>query len=61
MIGEITVTKHLDSNNKHPEVLLSYDLMEGVANKEKILLATKPNLFLRLKLSPYQNWKFSML
>jgi hypothetical protein len=41
----IIVTKHLDSNNKHPKVLLCYDLMEGVTNKKEVLLATKPNLF----------------
>jgi hypothetical protein len=41
----ITITKHLDRNNKHPEVLLCYDLMVHVSNKEKLLLVAKPNLF----------------
>jgi hypothetical protein len=40
------ITKHLDNNTKHPKVLLCYDLMEGVIDKEEdILLTTKPNLF----------------
>ncbi len=41
----ITITKHLDNNNKHLEVLLCYDMIEGVTNKEEIFLATKPYLF----------------
>jgi hypothetical protein len=42
----ITVTKHLDNNTKHLELLLCYDLMEGVIDKEEeIFLATKPDLF----------------
>ncbi len=36
----IAMTKHLDSNTKCFEILLCYDLMEGVTkNKIKILFA----------------------
>jgi hypothetical protein len=31
----ITVIKHLDSNTKCFEVLLCYDLMEGIIDKEE--------------------------
>jgi hypothetical protein len=46
MVQTIVVTKHLNSNTKHPEVLLCYDLMKGVTNEEEeILFTTKSNLF----------------
>jgi hypothetical protein len=35
----IIVTKHLDNNSKFHEVLLCYNLMKGVINKEEILFA----------------------
>jgi hypothetical protein len=42
----IIVTKHLDSNSKHLEVLLRYYVMEGVRNeKEEIFLTSYSNLF----------------
>jgi hypothetical protein len=41
------VTKHLDSNTKHLEVLLCYDLTKGVTYKEEeILFVIKPDLFI---------------
>ncbi len=40
------MTKHLDSNTKHFEVLLCYNLMKGVTDKkEKIVSIIKPDLF----------------
>ncbi len=46
MVQTIVVTKHSDSNTKYLEVLLCYDMMEGVTNEEEeILFATKSNLF----------------
>ncbi len=40
------MTKHLDSNTKHFEVLLCYNLMKGVIDKkEKIVSIIKPDLF----------------
>jgi hypothetical protein len=47
MVLTIVVTKHLDSNTKRPQVLLCYDMMEGVIDKEaKILLIIKLDLFM---------------
>ncbi len=47
MVPTIVVTKHLDSNTKRPEVLLCYDMMEGVIDKEaKILLTIELDLFM---------------
>jgi hypothetical protein len=44
----IAITKHLDNNTKCPKVLLCYNLMEGVIDEEeKILLATKTNIYAR--------------
>jgi hypothetical protein len=46
MVQTIVVTKHLNNNTKHPEVLLCYDLMKVVTNEEEeILFTTKLNLF----------------
>jgi hypothetical protein len=43
----ITITKHLDNNTKCLEVLLCYDLMEGITYKEEeIFLVVKPNVFM---------------
>jgi hypothetical protein len=42
----ISITKHLDSNTKRPEVLLCYDLMKSVMDKkEEIFFIEKPDLF----------------
>ncbi len=42
----IIVTKHLDNNTKHLELLLCYDLMEGIIDKEEeIFLVAKLYLF----------------
>jgi hypothetical protein len=46
MMLTIVVTKHLDSNTKRFEVLLCYDLMEGVTDEEEqIFFAIELNLF----------------
>jgi hypothetical protein len=46
MMQTIVVTKHLDSNTKRLEVLLYYDIMEGVTNEEEeISFIAKPILF----------------
>jgi hypothetical protein len=41
----IVITKHLDNNTKCLEVLMCYNLMEGVRDEKEIVFATKPNLF----------------
>ncbi len=42
----ITITKHLDSNTKGLEVLLCYDFVKGITNKEEdVFLEVVPNLF----------------
>jgi hypothetical protein len=46
IVRTIFITKHLDSNTKHLEVLLCYDLMENIIEKEEeIFFIAKPNLF----------------
>jgi hypothetical protein len=47
MMWTIAMTKHLDSDTKHLEImLLCYDLTEWVTNEEEeILFTTKLNLF----------------
>ncbi len=35
MMQTIVVTKHLDNNTKCPKVLMCYDLMEGIIDKEE--------------------------
>jgi hypothetical protein len=45
-IHTIMVAKHLDSNTKHPKVLLWYDCVNRVTNEEEdMLLTAKSNLF----------------
>jgi len=45
-VQTIIVTKHLDINTKHLEVLKCYDLMEGIIDEEKeIFFVVEPNLF----------------
>jgi len=47
IVCTITITKHLDSNTKRPKVLLYYDFVDKVIDeKEDVLLAAKPNLFI---------------
>ncbi len=42
----IIITKHLDSNTKCLEVLLCYDFVNGIINKEEdVLLEVELNLF----------------
>jgi hypothetical protein len=46
MVRIIVVSKHLDSNTKRLDVLLCYDMMEGVIDKEaKIFLIIELDLF----------------
>ncbi len=46
MVQTIAITKHLDNNTEHLEVLLCYNLMEGDIDKEKeIFFVAEPNLF----------------
>jgi hypothetical protein len=42
----IAITKRLDNNTKGLEVLLCYDFVNGITNKEEdVLLEVEPNLF----------------
>jgi hypothetical protein len=46
IVYTITLTKHLDSNTKHPKVLFCYDFVNEVIDEEKdVLLAAEPDLF----------------
>jgi hypothetical protein len=45
-VRTITITKHLDSNTKHPEVLFYYEFVNEVIDEEEdMLLAAEPDLF----------------
>jgi hypothetical protein len=45
-IRKITITKHLGSEVRRPEVLVCYDYQNGIIDeKENIIFATKPKLF----------------
>jgi hypothetical protein len=40
------VSKYLNGNIKKPQMVVTYNFLEGVTNEEKeILLTSKPNLF----------------
>jgi hypothetical protein len=46
IIKTITITKHLNSKTKRPEIFLCYDFQNGFTKEEEdIACATEPNLF----------------
>jgi hypothetical protein len=46
IIYTVAITKHLDNNTKHQELLLCYDFVNGVINEKKdMLLVVELNLF----------------
>lgn len=55
----IVVTKHLDRNTKRCEVLLCYELTEGVTNQEKIFFIVELDLFTSETITLLEPKKFS--
>jgi hypothetical protein len=52
----IIITKHLDSSTKCLEVLLCYDFVNGIINKEEdVLLEVELNLFCTTKIEIFVN------
>ncbi len=46
IVWTIVVAKHLDKNTKWPKVLFCFNFMEGVTNKEDVILFAYSNLFM---------------
>jgi hypothetical protein len=56
----IIMTKHLDSNTKHPKVLLCYDMTKKITYEEKEMFFTINWICLQLGPLHYWNRKFLM-
>jgi hypothetical protein len=46
IVGTISINKELGAKTRRPQVLVCYDLMEGLINEEEdLIFETKPKLF----------------
>jgi len=46
IVGTISINKKLGAKTRRPQVLVCYDLMEGLINEEEdLIFETKPKLF----------------